>query len=65
MATWPKSLVPACHEWNELDFETLAVMSNFQSLLRHIPEPSFNLFVGLAMFGTVTVMSLAWLGVIR
>jgi hypothetical protein len=39
-------------------------MSNFQLLLRYIPEPSIKLFIGLAMFGTLTAMSLTWLGVI-
>jgi hypothetical protein len=39
--------------------ETLAVMSNFQSLLRHIPEPSVRLFLGLAVFATVAVVILA------
>jgi hypothetical protein len=39
--------------------------NNFQLFLRYIPEPSVNLFIGLAMLGMVTVMSLAWLGAIR
>jgi hypothetical protein len=38
-------------------------MSNFQSLLRHIPEPSIMLFLILAMIGMLTLMSLTWLGV--
>jgi hypothetical protein len=39
-------------------------MTNFQSLLRKIPEPSVYLFIVLAMFGAVTVSSLALLGAI-
>jgi hypothetical protein len=57
--------VPAYCGWNQLDGKTLAIMSNFQSLLRHIPEPSINLFLCLATFGTVMAVSLAWLGVFR
>jgi hypothetical protein len=40
-------------------------MSTFQSLLRHIPEPSINLYLILAAIGTVTLLSLTWLGLIR
>jgi hypothetical protein len=39
-------------------------MTNFQSLLRQIPEPSFYLFIVLAMVGAATVSSLALLGAI-
>jgi hypothetical protein len=44
--------------------KTFAVMSNFQLLLRYIPEPSIKLFIGLAMVGMLIVMSLSWLGAI-
>jgi hypothetical protein len=38
-------------------------MSDFQSLLRRIPEPSIVLFLVLAMIGMLGLMSLTWLGV--
>ena len=41
------------------------VMSTFQSLLRHIPEPSIILYLSLAAIGLVTLVSLTWLGVLR
>ena len=40
-------------------------MSSFQSLLRHIPEPSIILFLILAIIGMLALMSLTWLGVTR
>jgi hypothetical protein len=36
-------------------------MSLFQSLLRHIPEPSIRLVVVLTLFAAVVVMSFAML----
>ena len=44
--------------------KTLVVMSNFQLLLRYVPEPSIKLFIGLAMVGLLITMSLTWLGAI-
>jgi hypothetical protein len=45
--------------------EALQAMSNFQSLLRRIPEPSIQLFVGLAVFGMVAVMTFAMIDGIK
>jgi hypothetical protein len=36
-------------------------MSNFQRLLHRIPEPSLRLFLILAVFGALVVMSFAML----
>jgi hypothetical protein len=36
-------------------------MSSFQWLLHRIPEPSFRLFLVLAVFGALVVMSFAML----
>ena len=41
--------------------EPLVVMSNFQWFLHRIPAPSVRLFLMLAMFGALVVMSFAML----
>jgi hypothetical protein len=41
--------------------ETLMAMSNFQWLLHRIPGPSVRLFLALAFFGALIVMSFAML----
>lgn len=41
--------------------ETLTTMSNIQWLLHRIPEPSVRLFLALAVFGALVVMSFAML----
>jgi hypothetical protein len=41
--------------------ETLVAVSNIQRLLHHIPEPSVRLFLVLAVFGALVVMSFAML----
>jgi hypothetical protein len=41
--------------------ETLMAMSKFQWLLHRIPEPSVRLFLALAVFGALVVISFAML----
>jgi hypothetical protein len=50
---------------NITGLEALQARSNFQSLLRRVPEPSIQLFIGLAVFGIVTVMTFAMIDGIK